>query len=100
LAGCRACRPVAGPDGRRARGVPAVPAFGGLFAEVIPHLTVGDRLPRGRARALRTAEAEVLSALPVRAHVSRAWLMTGTRTPGIAGGPRNDHGNDPVRWHY
>jgi len=53
-----------------------------------------------RARALRTAEAEVLSALPARAHVSRAWLITGTRTPGIAGGPRNDHGNDPVRWHY
>ena len=30
---------------------------------------------------LRAAEAEVLAALPVQTHVSRAWLMTGTQAP-------------------
>jgi hypothetical protein len=44
---------------------------------LIPHLTVGD-CPEGGLRVLRAAEAEVLAALPVRTHVSCAWLMTGT----------------------
>ena len=60
---------------------PKCPPFGGAFAEVIPHLTVGDR-PEGRLGVLGAAEAEVLPALPVRTHVSRAWLMTGTQAPG------------------
>jgi hypothetical protein len=58
-----------------------VPAVRRTFAEVIPHLTVGD-CPDGGPGVLRTAEAEVLAALPVRTHVSRAWLMTGTQAPG------------------
>src|SRR5215470_12497854 len=74
-------RPVPGADGRRARGFPQCPPFGGAFAEVIPHLTVGDR-PEGGPGVLRAAEAEVLAALPVRTHVTRAWLMTGTLAPG------------------
>jgi len=44
-------------------------------------LTVGDR-PEGGPGALRAAEAKVLPKLPVRTHVSCAWLMTGTRAPG------------------
>lgn len=60
---------------------PQCPPFGGAFAEVIPHLTIGDRPDRGPG-VLRAAEAEVLAALPVRTHVSRAWLMTGTQAPG------------------
>jgi hypothetical protein len=58
-----------------------VPPFGGTFADVIPHLTVGDH-PEGGPGVLRAAEAEVLPALPICTHVSRAWLMTGTQAPG------------------
>lgn len=54
--------------------------YGGAHDEPIPHLTVGDRPPGGVAD-LRAAEAEVVTALPVRTRVSRAWLMTGTREP-------------------
>ena len=60
---------------------PQYPPFSGAFADVIPHLTVGDR-PEGGISALRAAEAQVLPMLPVRTRVSRAWLMTGTRAPG------------------
>jgi len=60
---------------------PEYPPFGGQHAEVIPHLTVGDGSAGGLA-ALRAAEAEVRSALPVRTGVGSAWLMTGTRAPG------------------
>ena len=60
---------------------PQCPPFGGAFAEVIPHVTVGDH-PEGGLGVLRAAEAEVLAALPVRTHVSRAWLMTGTLAAG------------------
>jgi hypothetical protein len=48
---------------------------------VKPHLTVGDR-PEGGVSALRAAEAQVLPMLPVRAHVSCAWLMTGAQAAG------------------
>jgi hypothetical protein len=60
---------------------PHYPPFGGAFAEVIPHLTVGDR-PDGGLGALRAAEDEVLLKLPVRTRVTCAWLMTGTQAPG------------------
>jgi 2'-5' RNA ligase superfamily len=60
---------------------PQCPPFGGAFADVIPHLTVGDR-PEGGPGVLRAAEAEVLPALPICTQVSRAWLMTGTQAPG------------------
>jgi len=55
--------------------------YGGAHDDVVPHLTVGDR-PLGGATDLRAAEAELLPALPVRAHVSRVWLMTGATAPG------------------
>jgi len=60
---------------------PQFPPFGGAFADVIPHLTVGDR-PEGGPVALHAAEAEVRPALPIRTRVSLAWLMTGTQAPG------------------
>lgn len=71
---------------------PQCPPFGGAFAEVIPHLTVGDRPGKGPgedagedagagAAALRAAEAEVLPGLPIRTQVSHAWLMTGSQAP-------------------
>jgi hypothetical protein len=59
---------------------PQYPPFDGAFADVIPHLTVGDR-PEGGISALRAAQAQVLPMLPVPTHVSCAWLMTGTRAP-------------------
>jgi 2'-5' RNA ligase len=55
--------------------------YGGRHRDAVPHLTIGDQPPGGVAD-LRAAEADVLSALPVRARISHAWLMTGTREPG------------------
>ena len=57
---------------------PQCPPFGGIYPDVVPHLTIGDR-PAGGSGALKAAEAEVAAALPVRTHVSCAWLMTGTQ---------------------
>jgi 2'-5' RNA ligase len=59
---------------------PRYPPFGGVFADVIPHLTVGQQ-PDGGPGVLRAAEAEVGPRLPVHTQVSRAWLMTGTQAP-------------------
>jgi 2'-5' RNA ligase len=59
---------------------PRFPPFGGVYADVVPHLTVGNR-PGGGSAALRAAEAEVMPALPVRTQVRHAWLMTGTQAP-------------------
>jgi hypothetical protein len=56
---------------------PAYPPFGGAFAEVVPHLTIGDR-PAGGVAELRAARSAVQPQLPVRARISRAWLMTGS----------------------
>jgi 2'-5' RNA ligase len=53
--------------------------YGGAYADTIPHLTVGDR-PAGGVVDLRAAEAAVLPRLPVRAQVSRVWLMAGSAT--------------------
>jgi hypothetical protein len=55
--------------------------YGGAFADTIPHLTVGDR-PAGGIEDLRAAEAAVLTGLPVRARVSRVWLMAGSGAAG------------------
>jgi 2'-5' RNA ligase len=76
------------PDGpfreltrRLAAAFPDYPPFGGVYADVVPHLTAGLTGPGGSG-ALRTAEAEVARGLPVSARISRAWLMTGSRAPG------------------
>ena len=57
---------------------PRYPPFSGIYPDVVPHLTIGDRPPGGLA-VLEVAEADVWPALPVRTFVGRAWLMTGTR---------------------
>ena len=63
---------------------PQYPPFGGIYPEVVPHLTIGARPPGGPA-VLEAAGLTCGHALPVRTFVSRAWLMTGTR-PWRAGG--------------
>jgi 2'-5' RNA ligase len=60
---------------------PGYPPYNGAVRDVVPHLTVGYREADGVA-GLRGAEAEILGALPVRARINRAWLMTGSREPG------------------
>jgi 2'-5' RNA ligase len=52
---------------------PAFPPFGGQFAEVVPHLTVGQ----GPAvDELRAAERSVRAHLPIEAEASAVTLMT------------------------
>jgi 2'-5' RNA ligase len=67
---------------------PSCPPYGGQFADVIPHLTIGHL---GSLAALRAAGEAVLPALPIEAAASEVTLMTGPRpgTPGAA----------PGRWH-
>jgi len=60
---------------------PGFLAYGGVYDDVVPHLTVGDR-PASGVTELRAAEAEVLRWLPIQAHISRVWLMTGHAAPG------------------
>jgi 2'-5' RNA ligase len=55
--------------------------YGGIYDDVIPHLTIGDR-PAGGVRELRAAEVDVLRWLPIEARISRVWLMTGNAVPG------------------
>jgi hypothetical protein len=51
--------------------------YGGVYAEVIPHLTVGDRLDDGVADVLHTAVVGRLSSHgPVTGKASEVWLMT------------------------
>lgn len=51
---------------------PSYPPYEGQFAEVVPHLTVGDT--GGRAELARV-QAEVTSLLPVSEHVSAVTLL-------------------------
>jgi 2'-5' RNA ligase len=59
---------------------PQYPPFGGAYADLMPHLTVGHR-PAEDAGALRAADAQVGPSLPIRANVTQAWLMTGAQSP-------------------
>jgi hypothetical protein len=59
---------------------PGYPPYGGVYDDVVPHLTVGDR-PAGDVGELRAAEADVLRRLPVQARISRVWVMTGRAAP-------------------
>jgi len=64
---------------------PDNPPYGGAFAEIVPHLTIGDgsAAAGGRVTAaeLREAEAGVSRLLPLRATADRALLMAGRREP-------------------
>ncbi|MDP9442967.1 MAG: 2'-5' RNA ligase family protein [Actinomycetota bacterium] len=59
---------------------PQHPPYGGVFDDVIPHLTIGDSPPDGTS-ALDRAEHDVRAHLPVTATVREVWLMAGDRTP-------------------
>jgi 2'-5' RNA ligase len=58
---------------------PAHPPFGGLFEEVIPHLTIGYGPDR---TVLRAAEESVAARLPIRGRATEVVLLT----QGTAGG--------------
>jgi hypothetical protein len=60
---------------------PGYRPYGGAYADPVPHLTVGER-PAGGVADLRAAEAAVRPYLPIRAQISRVWLMTGRSSPG------------------
>ena len=51
---------------------PTCPPFGGQFAEVVPHLTIGDH---GTLHQLREAEREVQQHLPITAIARGVSLM-------------------------
>lgn len=58
---------------------PDYPPYGGAFAEVIPHLTVGAHADLSRMRAAaRATSAE----LPIKAAVRAAHLFQGSDAPG------------------
>ena len=58
---------------------PDYPPYGGEFAELTPHLTVGDR---GSPSELRAAADAVAPALPIAARATEVWLMVGSANPG------------------
>jgi len=53
---------------------PSCPPYGGAFAEVIPHLTIGEGAPRAD---LEAAETQVRRHLPIGAEATEVTLMTG-----------------------
>lgn len=59
---------------------PSCPPYGGRFAEVIPHLTIGEGAPRAE---LEAAEAQIRFHLPIHAEATEVTLMTGP-PPGCA----------------
>jgi hypothetical protein len=69
--------------GRLFAGFPSCPPYGGQFAEVIPHLTIGHT---GGPQALRAAAESVRPALPIESTAAEVVLMTGPR-PGTPGTP-------------
>jgi hypothetical protein len=62
------------------RAFPDYPPYGGVFDDVVRHLTLGERR-RGSASALQAAAATVSHQLPIRARVDRAVLIAGTAEP-------------------
>jgi 2'-5' RNA ligase len=63
--------------------LPEVLPYGGRIAraDLVPHLTVGDRVRGAAVTDLRAAEAEVAAALPVRADVREVARMRGHAAP-------------------
>jgi 2'-5' RNA ligase len=60
---------------------PAQQPYGGIYADPVPHLTVGE-LRLGTAAELAAADRAVRAQLPIRARVDRAVLLAGRREPG------------------
>jgi hypothetical protein len=57
------------------RAFPDQPPYGGRFAEVVPHLTVGEGAPPD---TLRPAEADVARHLPITVPVTEVALLVGS----------------------
>lgn len=66
---------------------PSCPPYGGEHAEVVPHLTIGDR---GGLAALAAAGAAVMPYLPIEATAAEVALM--------AGPPPGDHAAPAGQW--
>jgi 2'-5' RNA ligase len=73
--------PFSALTGLVAAAFPSCPPYGGRFAEVIPHLTVGESAPLAD---LQAAEAAVRPHLPISATATEVTLMTG---PPLAAAP-------------
>jgi 2'-5' RNA ligase len=56
---------------------PEHPPYRGVYADVVPHLTVGEK-HLADVEALETAERAVLPRLPILTHVDRAVLIAGS----------------------
>jgi 2'-5' RNA ligase len=57
---------------------PECPPYGGVFDEIVPHLTVGERR-RGTLAELRAAQAAVTAHLPIRTRIDHVRLIAGTQ---------------------
>ena len=66
---------------------PGCPPYGGAYADVIPHLTIGDK---GDLADRRAAAQAVSRCLPVEARVTEVTLMSGPAPGGL--------GNPPGQW--
>jgi 2'-5' RNA ligase len=53
---------------------PSQPPYGGVFDEIVPHLTVAQ----GEPELLDSIETEVAALLPIAVRVERAWLAVDT----------------------
>lgn len=60
--------------------IPGTAPYGGVFAEVVPHLTVGHGHP---VEVLRTAEGAVRDALPFSQHLDHVELWAGPALAGV-----------------
>jgi 2'-5' RNA ligase len=60
---------------------PEHPPYEGVFDDVVPHLTLGERRA-ATTEQLRAAEADVSPLLPVTTRVDRVHLLAGSAEPG------------------
>ena len=63
------------------RAFPDHPPYGGAYADLAPHLTIGQR-PLADLAELGTVQTRVQRRLPVTATIERAQLVAGTDLPG------------------
>ena len=88
---CGSAHAMSGRSARYPAGLPGLPVlrpYGGQYADVVPHLTIGQR---GAVAELRTAEEAVRPHLPVEAAAAEVTLM--------AGPSPDSPGTEPGRWH-
>lgn len=56
------------------------PPYGGAYADVVPHLTIG-RATAAQLGSLQAAASEVQGHLPIRTHIRSVLLMAGSPEP-------------------